>query len=114
MDKVQAKREGIKQDKKIKKPRTAISRINIIRMNDNKIMVDIMALEMLVADKLIDIYNGANDDLCNVTLIAVKETLSNITETAIQRIQEQNATSTKYQNNTIKEIELDTTKLFKY
>lgn len=97
-----------------KKIEPGISRVNIIKTKDNKIMVDIKALEMLVADKLICLYNNPKEDLCNKTLIAVKETLSDISETAIERIEEQNAAGTKYQADTIKEIELDTSKLFKY
>lgn len=54
-----------------------------------------------------------NDDNDPKTYLSVKETLSSINETAVLRIQEQNTTSTRYVNNTIKEIELDCTKLFK-
>ncbi len=99
---------------KIKIDSDKLVRINIIRTNDNRIMVDIKALELLISNHLIKIYNdGKNDDNDPKTYLSVKETLSSINETAVLRIQEQNTTSTRYVNNTIKEIELDSTKLFK-
>lgn len=114
IDANQLKEERKTYKKTTKKIEPGITRVNIIKTKDNKIMVDIKALEMLVADKLICLYNNPKEDLCNKTLIAVKETLSDISETAIERIEEQNAAGTKYQADTIKEIELDTSKLFKY
>lgn len=99
---------------KIKIDSDKLVRINIIRTNDNRIMVDIKALELLISNHLIKIYNDEkNDDNDPKTYLLVKETLSSINETAVLRIQEQNTTSTRYVNNTIKEIELDSTKLFK-
>lgn len=42
---------------KIKIDSDKLVRINIIRTNDNRIMVDIKALELLISNHLIKIYN---------------------------------------------------------
>lgn len=42
---------------KIKIDSDKLVRINIIRTNDNRIMVDIKALELLISNHLIKLYN---------------------------------------------------------
>lgn len=96
-----------------KVPENSITRLNILRTNDNRIMVDIKALEAIIGNQLIKLAYEKNDEFDPNTLLCVKDTLASIAETAVLRIQEQNATSTRYVNNTIKEIELDSKKLFK-
>lgn len=89
------------------------TRINIIRTNDNHIMIDLKTLEQIISNHLVDLLQNNDKTLDVATLIKVYELLSNINETAINRIEEQNTSSTKYSNNTIKEIELDSKELFK-
>lgn len=96
-----------------KKVKLKTTRINIIRTNDNRIMIDLKTLEQIISNHLVKLLQGNNKpSLDTATLIKVYEALSSINDTAIKRIEEQNVTSSKYNNNTIKEIELDLDELF--
>lgn len=117
MDKIQTKEVDIEQStSKPKKTRIKTDiktvRLNIIKTNDNKIMVDLEALELILSNYVLAIYNGEKTDNDPKTLLCVKQTLSDIKDTAVLRIKEQNTTATRYTNNSIKEIEIDFSKLF--
>ena len=95
-----------------KKPKSLIVRINTLRTNDNRILVDLKTLESLIDNKIIEETLARTASLDVDTLSKVKSTLSDINDTAVLRIKEQNATGIKYVNNTIKELELESSKLF--
>lgn len=100
-------------DKKVRNSNKNTVRINIIKSTDNRILIDAKTFESIIDNKIIDTLSGNQQNgLDTTTLIKVKKSLSDIVDTAVNRIKEQEATAAQRPNlNQVKEIELDYLKL---